>query len=79
MNEVYLYRCQICKLAVIADEDKGSVWYIVNCAGCKIGQFYEKIVIAQRENGYKGSQLYVEMYMGKEANGDTNTRTDKKE
>ena len=63
MLEVFLYRCQICKLAVIADSDKGGIWYIESCAGCKIGQFYEKInvrVLGVGRNSHYGFVIMEE-------------------
>lgn len=46
----FLYKCQICGAAVFSNENHGSMWHVSYCGVCKIGQFYEKIVI--RENQF---------------------------
>jgi hypothetical protein len=49
MKEIYLYGCEECGIVISLEQDKGAVFYVVSCSGCKDnGRFYEKIVVKNK-------------------------------
>ena len=42
--ELFLYKCELCGVAMFATSDRGRVWYVDCCGICKTWTYYEKVV-----------------------------------
>lgn len=41
----WLYKCEVCGVAVFSNQDHGNVWYNDCCGICKTWTYYDKMVI----------------------------------
>lgn len=66
MKEVYLYGCENCGVVIAIEVNKGNVFFVSTCSGCRgEGRFYERITIKQSFNddmfgNIEGNRFVVE-------------------
>jgi hypothetical protein len=78
--EVFLYKCEHCGAAMFSNTNNGSIYYVVYCAGCKLGSFFEKVEIKGMDDVFglfKGYRFEIEEKMN--VSSKTDLSIDKKE
>lgn len=50
MVRLWLYKCEVCGVAVFSNQDHGIAWYNDCCGICKTWTYYDKVII--RESQY---------------------------
>lgn len=45
MARWWLYKCEVCGVAVFSNQDHGNAWYNDCCGICKTWTYYDKVVI----------------------------------
>lgn len=81
MAEWWLYKCEVCGVAVFANQDNGPVWYNDCCGICKTWTYYDKVVI--HKSPYllpliDDEYVFMSKTNREEENGDSDTRNGEK-
>ncbi len=74
--EVYLYRCEVCKVVICVDDDRGRTYYMDCCGVCTGWSYYEKIEIRSDPTKRYTMIAYCPTAEEGKANGNSDTRTD---
>lgn len=72
---VFLYKCEVCGVAVFSEQDHGRTWYNDCCGTCRVRIYYEKVVIQAIDPVFGISINNVEFvaHLGDKGNGDSDT------
>lgn len=80
--EVYLYKCEVCGVAMFSNRDHGRVFYNDCCGICKIWTYYEKVMMKPAFDmflNFQGNRFYVPTAEEYKKDGNSDTRANQKE
>lgn len=62
MAQWYLYKCEVCGVAVFSNQDHGMAWYNDCCGICKTWTYYDRVIITKCPAGLP-LPLFDEVYL----------------